>query len=89
MNKSKGKIIREPGLNVWPHEMRAAEALAAAGYTVEFVKKSENDYEKTPDVLINGELWEIKAPKSSLMKRVEKNIRRALLQSNNVMTVVV
>ena len=84
MNKSKGKIIREPGLNVWPHEMRAAEALAAAGYTVEFVKKSENDYEKTPDVLINGELWEIKAPKSSLMKRVEKNIRRALLQSNTV-----
>lgn len=84
MNKTKGKIIREPGLNVWPHEMRTAEALANAGYTVEFIRKSEKDYEKTPDVLIDGILWEMKAPKSGKLHMVEQNLRRALKQSNNV-----
>lgn len=84
MTKSKGKIIIQHGVNVWPHELKTAESLAAAGYTVEFIKKSEKDYEKTPDVIINGELWEMKAPEGSLMKRVEKNIRRGLNQSCNI-----
>lgn len=84
MAKSKGKIIIEPGLNIWPHELKTAEALANAGYTVKFIRKSEADYEKTPDVLIDGEPWEMKAPNGSLMKRVEKNIRRGLTQSSNI-----
>lgn len=42
--------------------MRTAEALAKAGYVVEFVRKSEIDYEKTADTRFNGEKWEIKAP---------------------------
>lgn len=84
MAKSKGKIIIEPGLNIWPHELKTAEALANAGYTVKFIRKSEADHEKTPDVLIDGEPWEMKAPNGSLMKRVEKNIRRGLAQSSNI-----
>ena len=39
MVESTGKIIIEPGLNVWPHELKTAEALAAAGYTVEFIRR--------------------------------------------------
>lgn len=84
MAKSKGKIIIEPDLNIWPHELKTAEALANAGYTVKFIRKSEADHEKTPDVLIDGEPWEMKAPNGSLMKRVEKNLRRELAQSSNI-----
>lgn len=62
MSKPLGKIIIQPDLNIWPHEMRTAEALAKAGYVVEFVRKSEIDYEKTADTRINGEKWEIEAP---------------------------
>lgn len=40
MAKPKGKIIIRPGVNVWPRELRTAEALAAVGHTVEFVRKS-------------------------------------------------
>ena len=35
-------------------------------------------------MLIDGEPWEMKAPNGSLMKRVEKNIRRGLAQSSNI-----
>ena len=84
MGKQQGKIIIEPGLNVWPHELRTAKALAEAGYTVEFIKKSNTPHEKTADIMIDGMLREMKAPNGSSLKRVEKNIRRALAQSCNV-----
>lgn len=51
MPKPKGKIIIRPGVNVWPHELRTAETLAAVGYTVEFVRKSDVAHQKTPDVI--------------------------------------
>lgn len=81
MKKSKGKIIREPGLNVLEHEMKTADALAENGYIVEFVRKSEVDFEKSADVLINGVKWEMKAPKSSNIKTIDRNLRRAIKQS--------
>lgn len=72
MSKQQGKIIIAPDLNVWPHELKTAEALARAGYTVEFIRRSEEQRAKSADVLINGILWEMKAPTSSNMKAVEK-----------------
>ena len=84
MVESTGKIIIEPGLNVWPHELKTAEALAAAGYTVEFIRRSKIYYEKTPDVQIGSNLWEIKAPTSGKTDMILKNLRRALHQSSHV-----
>lgn len=81
MAKLRGKVIIEPGLNIWPHELKTAEALAIAGYTVEFVRKSEDDYVKTPDALIDGVRWEFKSPKSGKPEMILKNLRRALHQS--------
>ena len=48
MVNPKGKIIIGPGLNIWPHELKTAEALATAGYTVEFTFKDclEHDRNK-------------------------------------------
>ena len=79
-----GKVTIDPGLNVWPHELRTAQALAAAGYAVRFVPRSEGEYVRTPDVLIEGELWEMKAPKSDKVAMIRKNLRRAMHQSLNV-----
>lgn len=82
MAESQGKIVIGPGLNVWPHELKTAEALAIAGYTVEFIRKSEIDHEKTADVLIDDAIWEFKAPKSGKTNMIQVNMRRALHQSN-------
>ena len=84
MGNRDGKIIIGPGLNVWPHELRTAEALARAGHTVEFVRKSEVDHQRTPDVLIDGVPFEMKAPKSGRIDMIHKNVRRALRQANCV-----
>lgn len=79
-----GKIIMEPGTNVWPHELKTARALSAAGYTVEFLRGTEGHRLTKSDVVINGNVWEMKSPESDKLKTVEKNIRRALHQSHYI-----
>ena len=81
MPKKQGQIIIQSGVNVWPHEMKTAEALAAAGYTVEFIRRSDKERETSADVIMDGIVWEMKAPKASNMKVVEKNLRKATDQS--------
>lgn len=84
MATREGKIIIQSGANVWPHELKTAEALAAAGYSVEFIPRNNNRYDKSADVLMDGIIWEMKAPKSDKLHMVEQNLRRALKQSSNI-----
>ena len=69
------QIIIQSGANVWPHEMKTAEALAAAGRTVEFIRRSEEQRTTSADAIIDGIVWEMKAPKASNLKAIEKNLR--------------
>ena len=78
------QIIIQSGANVWPHEMKTAEALAAAGRTVEFIRRSDEQRTTSADAIIDGIVWEMKAPKASNLKAIEKNLRKALDQSNCV-----
>lgn len=84
MSKRMGNIIIPGDANVWPHEQKTAQALARAGYTVKFVKKSEDPYATSADVLIDGVLWEMKSPTASSIKAVERNLKRARWQSGNI-----
>ena len=84
MGKNTGKIIIAQSANVWPHELETAKALSNAGYSVEFVKKSEIDGQTTADVIINGVAWEMKSPESNSMRAVQRNIHKALRQSRFV-----
>ena len=76
-----GKIIIEPNVNVWPHELKTAKALVAVGYTVKFIRRSEIRYKTSADILMDGVIWEMKAPKSSSPKRIQRTLRDALHQS--------
>lgn len=54
MKQPRGKPIIAPDLNVWPHEYETAKALAMAGITVEFIRRSEEYRTTSADVIING-----------------------------------
>ncbi len=84
MSTSKGKVIIAPGINIWPHELKTAEALATVGYVVEFVRRNEAEHQTSADVIMAGAVWEMKAPKSDRADMIQKNLRRALHQSQNV-----
>ena len=83
-SKTPGKLIIPYGTNVWHHELLTAETLAGAGYTVEFLPANSTRYAKSPDVLIDGQKWEMKSPKTDKLSAIERNLKRATRQSGNV-----
>ena len=84
MSKQTGNISIPGDVDIWPHEYQTAVALARAGYNVTFIKKSDVQHEQTPDILIDGERWEMKAPKASNARAIDRNLRRALRQSTRI-----
>lgn len=84
MTGKRGQIIIQPGANVWPHELKTAEALAADGHTIEFIRKSEQQRVTSADAIMDGLVWEMKAPTASNLKAVERSLKRGRWQSENI-----
>ena len=57
-----GKVIIPANAKPWPHELRVAKILARAGFQVEFIPE-ENIM--TPDIYLNGTMFETKSPISN------------------------
>lgn len=83
-DKRTGKIIIPMGVRPESHELDTADVFLAAGFDVEFIAPSRTKGSKTPDVKINGVLWEIKSPLGSTKKTVERQLQRAGKQSKNI-----
>lgn len=64
--------------------MMTVEALVDDGHVVRFIPKSNTKFETSADIIMDGLVWEMKAPKSGKLHMVEQNLRRALKQSENV-----
>jgi len=79
-----GKIIIPNGAHIWPHELQSAKALAAFGYTVEFIPACQTDGVATADVTIDNLKWEMKAPTGKQLSSIEKNLRRGSKQASNI-----
>jgi hypothetical protein len=84
VKKTDGKIIIPPGANVWPHELRTAHALAAAGHTIRFFLRSDREFETSADAYVDGLKYEFKSPRASSIKAVERNLKRGRWQSENI-----
>ncbi len=53
-------------------------------YDITFLLPDRHKGAKTPDIAMNGLLWEIKSPKGKGPRTIENNLRLALLQSPNI-----
>lgn len=82
---------RRPGKTIIPfgvfpelHELETASVFLAHGFDVEFIAPSRTKGSKTPDVKIDGVLWEMKSPTGNGKNTVEKHLQRAGKQSKNI-----
>lgn len=66
------------------HEINVANLFSDLGYDVTFIKASNIPDIHTPDILMDGVEWEIKSPLGKGKHTIERNIKNALLQSNNI-----
>lgn len=80
--KKRGKIVIPAGVSPWPHEIRVAKILAAAGYTVEFIPERNIG---SADMYLDGVEFEIKSPKTNNTNTIEHRIKDAVRnQSHNL-----
>lgn len=78
---NRGRVVIPAGKRPWPHEIRVAEILAAAGHKVEFILESGV---RTADVLIDNTPFEIKSPRSFNSNSLEHLLKRGVKQSPNL-----
>ena len=81
MTKHKGRVIIPADANPWPHEVQVAKILALAGHSVEFIPEANL---KTPDIYLDGTMYEIKSPITNNPKKIIRNVKRALEKCPNV-----
>jgi len=67
---------------VKPHELSTAFRLAAAGHMVEFLVPSNEPGMKTPDILLDGRLAEMKSPLGRGKTTIANQFRRARHQAD-------
>lgn len=79
-----GRIVIHNGVHPWPHEIKTAEALSNDGHTVVFISKSEIKHEKSADIFLDDIAYEMKSPTSSRLSAIERNIKKAMSQSMNI-----
>ena len=79
-----GKIIIPVGVIPEKHELETANFFAELGKNVEFLPPSYAKGVYSPDVLIDGQRWEIKSPTGNSKRTIENNYRNAQKQSSNV-----
>ncbi|MCL2338354.1 MAG: hypothetical protein FWC51_00150 [Proteobacteria bacterium] len=86
MKKSKpvGKIIIPGGALPETHELETANFFAAAGSEIEFLPPSYVKGVFSPDILMDGQRWEIKSPCGNSKRTIENNYRSAERQSENI-----
>ena len=80
----KGETRIPAGLSVWQHELETANALATAGFIVEFLKTKTVKNTKSPDIAMAGFKWEIKSLIAYKLSEVERNLKRAYHQSESI-----
>ena len=78
-----GKIIPN-GVILEQHEYRTVVFLTERGFDVELIPKSNKTGVHTPDIVIAGEKWEMKAPKGEEKYLIPNTIQKAIKQSRNI-----
>ena len=84
MKRKFGKLIIPHGLRPESHELETVDIFTALGFDVEFLIPSRTKGSRTPDVNIEGVLWEIKSPTGIGRRVVQDQLSRAIKQSKNI-----
>jgi hypothetical protein len=81
----RGRIVIPPGVYPEDHELATVKVLSELGFTVKFISVTRSKGAKTPDIDVEGEAWEMKAPLGNGKKTVEHQLNRAGKQAHNVL----
>jgi hypothetical protein len=84
MTTTTGKTIIPFGAKLQPHEIETAEFFNKLGIDIEFLARNYDKGVRTPDIKMNGVLWEIKAPIGNGKYTIIHAFKKATHQSENI-----
>jgi hypothetical protein len=87
MEQTKANVIIPENFNKPPeqHEIETAWIIAHHyNQVIEFLKPIDDYHRSTPDIIMGGQLWEMKRPMGKSRLNIERQIKRALKQSPNI-----
>ena len=77
-------ILKTNGVHLQPHEYQTVKLLLANGYDVELLPPSAIKGLPTPDIIIDGRLWEMKAPLGSSRNTIKHTFQHGKRQAENL-----
>ncbi|MBQ9610153.1 MAG: hypothetical protein IJV15_12015 [Lachnospiraceae bacterium] len=80
----KNGILKSNGVHLEEHEYATVKLLLNTGLDIELIPSSQVKGMRTPDISVNGILWEIKSPTGSGKNTLKHTLQNASHQSNNV-----
>lgn len=84
MIKHKNRRIIYNSVQLCPHEEEIVQILATLGYTIELIPPDRPGGRKTADAIIGNLEWEFKTPRGSSTRTIERILKKAHRQSNNI-----
>lgn len=79
----KGKLTTN-GVHLQDHEYETVKLFLELGNDIDLIPRSQIRHYHTPDMMMNGVAWEIKAPIGDGRKTIENTLQGAADQSRNV-----
>ncbi len=84
-HRTHGKLTSKLGsLKPEPHEYETVEVFTSLGHDVEFLRPHDSKGLHTPDIAMDGILWEIKSPTGKSKYTIQNQFKRAAKQSKSV-----
>ena len=80
---AKGQLTQN-GVHLQDHEYSTVKMLLEKGYNVELIPPSQIKGMRTPDLVINGVVWEIKSPTGAGKHTIKHTLQNATHQAGNV-----
>ena len=81
--KQQGKIIPN-GVLLKEHEYKTVLFFTERGYDVELIPPTNSPKSKSPDIIMQGLVWEMKSPQGKGKNNVSNNLKKASKQSANI-----
>lgn len=81
--KKQGKLTVN-GVVLEKHEMKTVAFLLSLGFSIELIPKSNQHGVHTPDIMMQGLAWEMKAPIGEGNYLIANTIQKAVKQSKNI-----
>ncbi|MCL2144715.1 MAG: hypothetical protein FWH43_04400 [Endomicrobia bacterium] len=79
-----GKTIIRDGAYPEKHELETAWFLNSCGKDIEFLVPVRSKGIRTPDIVMDGVLWEIKCPTGHGKRTLDRAVKKAIHQSQNI-----